>query len=83
MSLKTKELVHALPNLESEIPDYKACQLGNSFQQATWRAIEKLQLIHTDVAGPHKTSSLNGIKYFLIFIDDYSRMASCWCVLEI
>ena len=36
----------------------------------------KLQLIHTNVAGPHKTSSLNGSKYYIVFINDYTRM--CW-----
>ena len=41
-----------------------------------WRASEKLQLIHTDVCGPMKTPSLNGSKYFILFIDNYTRM--CW-----
>ena len=41
------------------------------FKQATWRATEKLQLIHTDLARPQKTPSL---RYFMIFIDDYSKM---------
>ena len=40
------------------------------------RANQKLQLIHTDVSGPMKTESLSGNKYFLLFIDDYTRM--CW-----
>jgi hypothetical protein len=36
--------------------------------------MEKLQLIHTDVAGPLKTISLNGNRYYIAFIDDYTRM---------
>ena len=43
---------------------------------SAWRADEKLQLIHTDVCGPMSEGSLNGSKYFLFFIDDFSRM--CW-----
>lgn len=39
-----------------------------------WRAFEKLQLIHTDLCGPMKTLSLNDNKYFLLFIDDCTRM---------
>ena len=39
-----------------------------------WRATEKLQLIHTDVCGPMKTTSLSGNKYFILFINDYTRM---------
>jgi len=38
--------------------------------------MKKLQLIHTDVAGPMKTISLNGSRYYIAFIDDYTRM--CW-----
>ena len=80
VNVQRKELVEGLPYLESEIPDCRACQQGKQsrlpFKQSTWRATEKLKLIHTDVAGPHKTPSLNGSRYFLIFIDDYSRM--CW-----
>ena len=38
--------------------------------------MKKLQLIHTDVAGPLKTISLNGSRYYIAFIDDYTRM--CW-----
>ena len=30
--------------------------------------------MHTNLCGPTKTTSLNGEKYFMLFIDDYSRM---------
>ena len=30
--------------------------------------------MHTDLCGPTKTSSLNGEKYFMLFVHDYSRM---------
>ncbi|XP_073263046.1 uncharacterized protein [Populus alba] len=51
-------------------------QNRKSFPRSTWRSSQKLQLIHTDVAGPLSTPSLNGSKYYLLFIDDFSRM--CW-----
>ena len=41
-----------------------------------WRATEKLQLIHIDICSPMKTTSLSGNKYFILFIDDNTRM--CW-----
>lgn len=37
---------------------------------------QKLQLVHTDVRGAQKTTSLNGKRYYIIFIDDYTRF--CW-----
>jgi hypothetical protein len=33
----------------------------------------RLELVHSDVAGPMKTESFGGAKYFVTFIDDYSR----------
>jgi transposase InsO family protein len=32
-----------------------------------------LGLMHSDVCGPMKTLSLDGARYFLTFIDDFSR----------
>ena len=42
-------------------------------QAATHRATKSLELVHTDVCGPMRTPSLSGAKYFVTFIDDYSR----------
>ena len=39
-----------------------------------WRATSKLELVHTDVCGPISIPSLNGSKYFILFIDDIIRM---------
>lgn len=41
----------------------------NSYNRAT----DILELIHTDLCGPMPCSSLSGAKYFLLFIDDYTR----------
>lgn len=38
------------------------------------RSSEPLDIVHADVCGPMECSSIAGSKYFLIFIDDYSRM---------
>ena len=40
------------------------------------RAASILDLIHSDVAGPMPTNSINGCRYFLTFIVDCSRY--CW-----
>ncbi|XP_073115021.1 retrovirus-related Pol polyprotein from transposon TNT 1-94 isoform X2 [Elaeis guineensis] len=42
----------------------------------SWRAKKLLELIHADICGPMNTPSWNKSRYFLLFIDDYSRM--CW-----
>ena len=37
------------------------------------RSVRKLQCVHSDVCGPMPTQSIGGNKYFVTFIDDYSR----------
>lgn len=38
-----------------------------------YRATEVLSLVHTDLCGPIEVDTIGGKKYFLIFVDDYSR----------
>ena len=33
-----------------------------------------MHLIHSDLCGPLPITSVGGSKYFMLFIDDYSRM---------
>lgn len=33
-----------------------------------------LELVHTDICGPMRIDSCGGSRYFVLFIDDYSRM---------
>lgn len=37
------------------------------------RCLDVLELIHTDICGPFPTASCNDQRYFITFIDDYSR----------
>ena len=39
-----------------------------------WRAKRVLELVHTDVCGPMRTPSQDKNMYFILFIDDYTRM---------
>lgn len=59
-------------------PPCQACLKGKQARQPFPRsehklADNKLVLIHTDVAGPMHIESYSGHRYFLTFIDDYSR----------
>ncbi|KAA3488257.1 pleiotropic drug resistance protein 3-like [Gossypium australe] len=44
----------------------------------TWRATEKLHLVHNDICRPMKTSSLNRSRYFVLFIDDSTRFCQVY-----
>lgn len=52
----------------------KGKQTRRPFGNAGNRANQLLELVHSDVCGPMQTASLGGAKYFLLFIDDFSRM---------
>ena len=73
-------LVEGLPSLEDHLSSCNACQYGKQFRlpfsQTSWRASQKLQLIHTDLGGPQPELSLKGSRYYIVFIDDFTRM--CW-----
>jgi transposase InsO family protein len=61
--------------------------LVNNFRKAfqkkyTTRANELLQLVHADVCGPIKPSSFCKNRYFLIFIDDFSRKTLVYFLKE-
>ncbi|RVW71674.1 Retrovirus-related Pol polyprotein from transposon TNT 1-94 [Vitis vinifera] len=79
--LHQKGLTQGLPVICDEKNVCQVCQFGKQSRLSfpvnkAWRASERLQLIHTDVCGPMKTPSLNGNRYFILFIDDKTRM--CW-----
>uniref|UniRef100_A0A0A1X768 Retrovirus-related Pol polyprotein from transposon TNT 1-94 n=1 Tax=Zeugodacus cucurbitae TaxID=28588 RepID=A0A0A1X768_ZEUCU len=41
-----------------------------------------LELVHTDVCGPINVKSVGGARYFLTFIDDFSRMIFIYSIKE-
>lgn len=42
------------------------------------RVSKLLQLIHTDICGPMEVTSISGSRYFILFIDDFSRRLSIY-----
>ncbi|GKA74704.1 retrovirus-related pol polyprotein from transposon TNT 1-94 [Tanacetum coccineum] len=56
----------------------KACALGKSKKtshqpKAEDTNQEKLYLLHMDLCGPMRVASINGKRYILVIVDDYSR----------
>ncbi|GJX16560.1 retrovirus-related pol polyprotein from transposon TNT 1-94 [Tanacetum coccineum] len=72
-------LVRGLPRLKFE--KYHlcfACAMGKSKKQSHKPKSkdtnqEKLYLLHMDLCGPMRVASVNGKKYILVIVDDYSR----------
>nr|GEY10918.1 integrase, catalytic region, zinc finger, CCHC-type, peptidase aspartic, catalytic [Tanacetum cinerariifolium] len=77
--LARKDLVQGLPRLKSEKDHLcSACQLGKSKKhthktKAENTIMEVLHIFHMDLCGPMRVQSINGKKYILVIVDDYSR----------
>ncbi|GJY05686.1 retrovirus-related pol polyprotein from transposon TNT 1-94 [Tanacetum coccineum] len=78
-SLAKHGLVRGLPNLKYQKDHLcSTCALGKSKKhshkpKAEDSIQEKLYLVHMDLCGPMRIQSINGRKYILVIIDDYSR----------
>jgi hypothetical protein len=71
-------MVNDLPSINQLDQLCEGCLVGKQFQkslskESTTRTNEPLQLVHVDVCGPIKPSSFCKNRYFLLFIDDFSR----------
>ncbi|GJW92876.1 retrovirus-related pol polyprotein from transposon TNT 1-94 [Tanacetum coccineum] len=72
-------LVRGLPKLKFEKDHLcSACAMGKSKKKphkpkSKDTNQEKLYLLHMDLCGPMRVASVNGKKYILVIVDDYSR----------
>ncbi|RVX20723.1 Retrovirus-related Pol polyprotein from transposon RE1 [Vitis vinifera] len=61
--MKKNQIAEGLPDLEKDLPICATCQYGKQTKlpfpkKISWRATQKLQLVHTDVGGSQKMPSL-------------------------
>nr|GEZ15076.1 hypothetical protein [Tanacetum cinerariifolium] len=77
--LARQGLVRGLPKLKFEKDHLcSACAMGKSMKKShkpktTDTNQEKLYLLHMDLCGPMRVENVNGKKYILVIVDDYSR----------
>ena len=76
--LHNDKMVEGLPLIQTSDGVCYGCLVGKHPKKRyeVWKAhiaSSLLDLIHSDVAGPIPTTSINGCRYFLTFIDDCSR----------
>ncbi len=79
-----KDLVNRVDfSAEKEVPFCEGC-LEVKLSRKPYKPVGKirskckLQLIHSDVCGPMQAESIGGAKYFVTFIDDYSRCCKAY-----
>nr|GEY01620.1 uncharacterized mitochondrial protein AtMg00810-like [Tanacetum cinerariifolium] len=79
-------LVRGLPKLKFEKDHLcSACAMGKSKKKSYKPKSkdtnqEKLHLLHMDLCGPMRVESVNGKKYILVIVDDYSRFTWVKCL---
>ncbi|GJS47388.1 retrovirus-related pol polyprotein from transposon TNT 1-94 [Tanacetum coccineum] len=85
-NLARHNLVRDLPKLKFEKDHLcSACAIGKSKKKphkpkSEDTNQEKLYLLHMDLCGPMRVASVNGKKYILVIVDDYSRFTWVKCL---
>ena len=77
--LISKNIVRGMPKFKVDFDHVcDACQMGKqtrgSFKSKNMVSTSRpLELLHMDLFGPTRTTSLGGMKYGLVIVDDFSR----------
>ena len=78
-----KNDVFGLPTIPMKLKQCEICILRKHSKKplhdSTSRECRMLVLIHSDLCGPVHVPSINGNRYIIAFIDDYTKM--CWVYL--
>ena len=74
-----KEVVRGLPKIVKPLNSVcRHCQHEKqtkaSFKRKEHMTSHPLEIVHTDLCGPTRTKILQGEYYFILLIDDYTRM---------
>nr|GEU96285.1 integrase, catalytic region, zinc finger, CCHC-type, peptidase aspartic, catalytic [Tanacetum cinerariifolium] len=77
--LLKNDIVVGFPKLKF-VKDHlcSSCELGKAKQKSFYTKItpsskRRLQLLHMDLCGPKRVASINGKRYVLVIVDDYSK----------
>ncbi|PRQ40495.1 putative RNA-directed DNA polymerase [Rosa chinensis] len=72
-------LSSVFPNLCKESFQCEICHLAKStrlpFGSSVSRARKPFEIVHSDIWGPAPLDSFDGYKYFVTFVDDFSRIS--------
>ncbi|GJS62129.1 retrovirus-related pol polyprotein from transposon TNT 1-94, partial [Tanacetum coccineum] len=85
--LHRKNMVGGLPQIHKIEVVCEGCALGKHHRKpfpkgVAWRAKDILELVHTDLCGPMRNPSHANNLYFIIFIDDFSRLTWVYFMKE-
>jgi transposase InsO family protein len=79
VKINRKEAVKEMPEISK--PTNTLCehclqgkQTRTKFKSKEYSTKKPLDIVHTDLCGPTRTKGLNGEQYFMLLVDDYTRM---------
>lgn len=72
-------MVRGIPNLKKlDLAVCRQCQIGkmakSSFKSKNYPIEEVLELFYTDLCGEMRTKISSGERYYILFVDDHSRI---------
>jgi transposase InsO family protein len=80
VKVRKKEAVGEIPQIMKPTNTLcKHCQRGKQtktrFKSKEYSTTRTLEIVHTDLVGQTRTKGLKGEKYFMLLVDDYTRMS--------
>jgi transposase InsO family protein len=81
VKVSKREAVREMPQITKPTNTLcKHCQQGKQtktrFKSKEYSMTRPLEIVHTDLVGPTTTKGLKGEKYFMLLVDDYTRMTT-------
>lgn len=85
--LSNKGLVEGVPLISVPKKICEGCTMGKQTRSrfkktAPKRAKQPLEVVHSDVYGPFEIATLGGNKYFLLFVDEWTRKSWIYLLKE-
>ena len=77
--MRRSDLVRGLSNIVFSDRVCRNCVAGKHSRRkfpssSAYRATKRLELVHGDICGPIKPSTIGGRRYFLLLVDDFTRI---------
>jgi hypothetical protein len=81
VKVNKREAVREMPHITKPTNSLcKHCQQGKQtktrFKSKEYSTTKPLEIVHTDLVGPTTTKGLKGERYFMLLVDDYTRMTA-------
>jgi hypothetical protein len=81
VKVSKREAVREMPQITKPTKTLcKHCQQGKQtktrFKSKEYSTAKPLEIVHTDLVVPTTTKGLNGERYFMLLVDDYTRMTA-------